>query len=471
MKKKFLAILSACAMACLSLFTACGGGKRKAPDFVMPDGGFDINKPVEIMFYHTMGASKRTVLQNYIKKFNELYPNITVTDKVLGKYEDVRDQISNEIYAGKQPNLSYCYPDHVALYNQAGAVLPLNDFLPDGAFKDMTITNAKKQTEPIGFSKEQKDSFFEAYFNEGYGFDDGTKMYTLPFAKSTELMYYNKTFFEKNGLTVPTTWTEMEAVCKKIVEDIKPAGLTCPLGYDSEANWFITMCEQYGSPYTSSTGKKYLFNNETNRNFVTTLKGWYDKGYFTTQAVNQSYTSNLYKEQKIVMCIGSSAGASYQMPGKDGRGEYKFEVGIAPIPQVDPANPKAISQGPSVCIFKNEDPQKVLASWLFAKFLTTSVDFQAEFSFDSGYAPVIKTATDNEIYKAGIAKANGYAYVIQLAVKTCMAQEKSYFTSPAFVGSSEARDRVGELIQAVISGKKVEDAFKDAIEECEYFAK
>ena len=63
-------------------------------------------------------------------------------------------------------------------------------------------------------------------------------MYTLPMSKSTEALYYNKTFFEKNGLSVPTTWDEMEAVCARIKE-IDPACV--PLGYDSEANWFITM--------------------------------------------------------------------------------------------------------------------------------------------------------------------------------------------------------------------------------------
>ena len=50
------------------------------------------------------------------------------------------------------------------------------------------------------------------------------------------------------------------------------------------------------------------------------------------------------------MCIGSTGGATYQQP-KQTNGVYEFEVGIAPIPQVDPAKPKVISQGPSVCIF------------------------------------------------------------------------------------------------------------------------
>jgi len=39
-------------------------------------------------------------------------------------------------------------------------------------------------------------------------------MYSLPFSKSTEVLYYNKTAFEDEELKVPTTWEEMEEVCR-----------------------------------------------------------------------------------------------------------------------------------------------------------------------------------------------------------------------------------------------------------------
>lgn len=452
-------------MACMSVTSLVGCGGRAKPDFDWPDGGFNVDNPVTIRFYHSMGQSKQDILADYIAEFNKLYPNITVDTSIkFGDYDAIRDKINTEIIGGQQPNLAYCYADHVAGYNISKAVLPLNDFQPNGAFKDYTVKHADGTEEPVGYTKQQVDDFFEVYYKEGSQFSDG-KMYMLPLAKSTEVLYYNKDFFDANNLTVPTTWDEMENVCKKIKEIDSSK---TPLGYDSEANWFITMCEQSGSEYTSATGNHYRFNNAANRAFVTKFKGWYDKGYVITKATaNNAYTSTLFKEQKTYMCIGSSAGATYQMPGstKDG---FDFEVDIAPIPQVDPANPKAISQGPSICIFKNEDPQAVLASWLFAKFLTTSIDFQAEFSFDSGYAPVIKTVTENEIYQAGIAEANGKENLVQLAIKTCMENSDSYFTSPAFNGSSKARDEVGNLLASVFSGTvSVNQAFENAIDECE----
>ncbi len=469
MKKKFGAVIMASIMACtvtagLAFSTGCGSKKS---EFVMPDGGFDTETPVTITFYHTMGQNNRPILQRHLDKFKEVYPNITVKEEAIGGYDDVRDQITKEIISGDEPNLAYCYPDHVALFNQSGAVQPLNDFLKDSGYNDMKVTRKDGTTESLCLTEEETNAFIKGYYDEGFKFGDGSTMYTMPFSKSTEVLYYNKTFFEANNLKVPTTWDEMEETCKKIKE-IAPQ--STPLGYDSEANWFITMCEQLGSPYTSATGNKYLFDNEENREFVQRFKGWYDKGYFTTQGLNDNkYTSNLFKVQASYMSIGSSAGAKNQSPDRVD-GEYPFEIGITSIPQVNPAKPKVISQGPSVCIFKKNNPQEVLASWLLVKYLTTNVDFQAQFSDASGYVPVVTTVLENEIYKKYLAEANGFGNVTYLAAKVCMEQEAAYYTSPAFVGSSKARDEVGALMQAVFVGKDLNETFKAAIEECEYFA-
>jgi multiple sugar transport system substrate-binding protein len=300
-------------------------------------------------------------------------------------------------------------------------------------------------------------------------------MYTMPLSKSSEVLYYNKTFFDANGLSVPKTWDEMEALCAQI-KAIDPNSI--PLGYDSEANWFITMTEQYGSPYTSATGDHFLFDNEQNRAFVKEFREWYQKGYLTTQTLYGAYTSGLFVSTdttKSYMSIGSSAGATHQRPAANADGSYPFEVGIATIPQVDANNPKVISQGPSLCIFQKDNPQEVIASWLFVKFLTTNVEFQAEFAMASGYVPVLKSVGENEIYADFIANANGGTHISALAAKVCLAQANAYYTSPAFNGSSTARDQAGALICKCLTAndggdvdKMIKTAFEDAVAECEY---
>ncbi len=436
-----------------------------AAAFQVPEGGYD-GSEVTIKFYHTMGSNLTTVLDQYIPEFNALYPNIHVTYESIGSYDDVRDQISTQIFVGEQPNLAYCYPDHVALYNMAGAVATLDNLIDS----KIVQTRADGTTETLGLTDEQKADFIEGYYNEGKQFGDGM-MYTMPLSKSTEVLYYNKTFFDANGIQVPTTWEELEKVCAQI-KAIDPNSI--PLGYDSESNWFITMCEQYKSPYTSATEPHYLFDDPQNVAFIKMFRDWYQKGYLTTQKLYGAYTSGLFTSTNgttSYMSIGSSAGATYQRPAANADGTYPFEVGIATIPQVSTSNRKVISQGPSLCIFDKANPQEVVASWLFVKYLTTTVEFQAEFGMASGYVPVIKSVADNEVYADFLASADGGKYVTALSAKVCLAQEDAYYTSPAFNGSSTARDQVGAHLAKCLtltSDKDIEAAFQDAIDECEY---
>ena len=473
MLKKIIAIVLTVVMA-LGMFALTGCGSNNAKNaFVVPSEGFNLDETVDITFTHTMGAKLQEVLNTYIEEFNKIYPNINITHQSAGGWSDINGQINTEIAGGTQPNIAYCYPDHVAMYNIAKSVVTLDNLIAS----DIKIGDSE---EIIGLTDAQKADFIESYYNEGLVYGDN-QMYTMPLNKSTEVLYYNKTFFEENGLSVPTNWEEMWDVCAKIKE-IDP---DCyPLGYDAEDNWFITLCEQMETDFTTAeNGGEYLFNNDENKAFVKELREMYQKGYFTTQELYGSYTSNLFVEQtdaNCYMCVGSSGGASYQMSNNDtADGSYAFEVGVATIPQYNQENRKVISQGPSLCILKgaNTTDQQVLASWLFVKFLCTNIEFQAEFSMTSGYMPVIKSVTENENYAAWLAKGNGYEYLVAKCVQVGIDGRDDYFVSPAFNGSSKAREQAGALLLKCLSAeaaddaaldKVIDDAFQEALEECEY---
>ncbi len=502
--KKALLSLVAGVMACINVvgLSACGGDNANqdayVPKEIVPYDG----SKVTVTFYHTMGEALRNILDEYIPDFNEMYPNITIEHDTMGDYPALREQIMTELSAGNSPSMAYCYPDHVALYQKARKAVVLDDYI----MSKTTVTHKDGTTETMGYTQAQLDDFIPAYYEEGraYGTTNDGKdlMYTLPITKSTEVMYYNKTEFEKNGWKVPTTWDEMETLFASIKAKY-PTDI--PLGYDSEANWFITMTEQLGTPYTSATGDHFLFNTEENRAFIERIRGWYDKGYVTTEEIYGNYTSNLFKEvspdkQKIYMCIGSSAGATYQCPAKvtvpvlDENGQpvideatgapmekqdFPFEVGVAMIPQVNPEKPKVIQQGPSVCLFKKANVQEMAAAWLFTKFLTTSIDFQASVSMNNGYTAVIKSVQEHEVYADFLANADGNAGLQATVVKQTLKQADmgAYYISPAFNGSSAARDKVGILLQNCLVSKLegnqtaadlIKKQFKAAIEALEY---
>lgn len=471
--KKLIALVLTVVLAAALVLSGCslnGNGSSSGGSKVV-----DPDAEIEVVFYHTMGANLRSVLQKYIVEFNKIYPKITINEQSIGGYDDVRDQVITELQAGKQPAIAYCYPDHVATYLRSRKVIDLNEYINDSE---------------VGLTEAQVKDFIAGYYEEGRQFGDTSKMYTLPFSKSTEVMYYNKTFFENNGLKVPDHWfasganddTSLEYVIKKIKE-IEPTSI--PLGYDSEANWFITMTEQLKTPYTQAVDKvedRFLFNNQQNMDFCNKFRAWCVSGLMTTQSIYGGYTSGLFtntsaNDSGIVIhsyiSIGSSAGATYQCPAKSDDGSYPFEVGIAQIPQADKSNQKVISQGPSVCMLKQKDQKVNDAAWAFIKFLLTSPEFQAEFSMTSGYVPVLRSTFEMDAYKEFMNGANtNKEGIAALSAKICMEQEQSYFTSPAFVGSSDARDQVGKLLVAYVSAAEnaseaeLKKLFTDAYDRC-----
>ena len=111
MKKVLVALVLLLALVtnCVAL-ASCG---KKKGDGTVQDGseftaeGLSYNgEAVEITFYHTMGLNLRAVLDKYVAKFNEIYPNITVKHSQEGGYEDGRDKISTELSGCNPPNIA-----------------------------------------------------------------------------------------------------------------------------------------------------------------------------------------------------------------------------------------------------------------------------------------------------------------------------------------------------------------------------
>ena len=136
------------------------------------------------------------------------------------------------------------------------------------------------------------------------------------------------------------------------------------------------------------------------------------------------------------------------------------------IPQYDPKHPAMISQGPSVCVFNKEDPQEVLASWLFAQFLLTD-EVQIAYAQTEGYCPVTLKAQNTDVYQDYLAREgedNDLHYEVKLqATKLLLNNVDNTFVTPVFNGSASLRDAAGGMIEnttkAVRRKKEVNEAF------------
>ena len=148
----------------------------------------------------------------------------------------------------------------------------------------------------------------------------------------------------------------------------------------------------------------------------------------------------------------------------------QFETVVMPIPQFDTANPQMISQGPSMCVFNKDDPQEVLASWLFAQFMLTN-EVQIAYSQTEGYCPVTSKAQNSAEYQDYLSRSgenNDLNYSIKIdATKLLMENTGNTFVTPVFNGSASLRNAAGQLIEDVKKtarrGETVDDAYLESL--------
>ena len=152
-----------------------------------------------------------------------------------------------------------------------------------------------------------------------------------------------------------------------------------------------------------------------------------------------------------MFAIDSTAGATWMgtdAPLVDIAEEeiVEFTTAVRMVPQFDPEHPQMISQGPSVCVFNKEDPQEVLASWLFTQFLLTN-EVQMAYSQTEGYVPVTTLAQQDPAYQDYLSRAgeddDTYYRVKIEAAQLLLDNLGNTFTTPVFNGSTSLRDAAG----------------------------
>ena len=242
-----------------------------------------------------------------------------------------------------------------------------------------------------------------------------------------------------------------------------------PIIYKSTDNMMIQMLRQRGAGYSTDAGEVQIFN-DTTKELLGMVAEHTKTGAFSTFKIS-GYPANFLNAGQCIFAIDSTAGATWmgsEAPLVDISEDklVHFETEVMTIPQFEPEKPVMISQGPSVCVFNKEDPQEVLASWLFTQYLLTN-DVQIAYSQTEGYAPVTSKAQQSAEYQDYLARAgedNDFYYDVKLkATNLLLENTGNTFVTPVFSGSASLRDAAGQMIENVTKSvrrkKVVDDAF------------
>ncbi len=461
-----------CLLVLLLMLVGCHG-QSASNSFSVPSN-FDTSKTYEITFW-AKNDSNKTQVQIYkdaIEGFEKLYPNIKVNLSLYTDYGQIYNDVITNISTNTTPNVCITYPDHIATYLTGNnIVVPLDDLIDD--------ENYGLGGSELKYDGPKKDEVIEKFLNEGV--IDGTQ-YALPFMRSTEALYINKTYVEKLGYEIPDvlTWDFVYEVSEKALETdeegnylVNGQKTMIPFIYKSTDNMMIQMLKQLDAGYSDDDGNILIFN-DTTRQLLLDLSEHAKSKAFSTFKIS-SYPANFLNAGQCIFAIDSTAGSTWmgsEAPLVDIPEDklVEFETVVKPIPQFDSDNLEMISQGPSICIFNKEDSNEVLASWLFAQYLLSD-DIQIAYSETEGYIPVTSKAIDTDAYQEYLALSgsdNDTHYSIKIdAVKLLIDNIDNTFVTSVFNGSASLRNAAGQLIEETTKGarrgKTIDDDFIDTL--------
>ena len=426
----------------------------------VPAMEFDTSRHYTISFW-AKNDSNPTQIAIYKKAkadFEALYPNITVEIRPYSDYGKIYQDVITNIATNTTPNVCISYPDHIATYLKGqDVVVSLDEYMAD--------KNYGFGGEKLLFDGPSQDELIDKFMQEGW-FDG--HQYDLPFMRSSEALYINKTMVESMGYTIPdvVTWDWIWEVSEKAMEkdgDVFKANgqkIMIPFIYKSTDNMMIQMLRQKGAGYANSRGEVQIFN-DTTRELLYTIYQHVSTRAFSTFKID-SYPGNFFNAARCIFAVDSTAGATWigsNAPLLDIHASdvVQFETVIRPVPQFDADNVQMISQGPSLCVFNKADQQEVLASWLFAQYLLSN-DVQVAYAQTEGYVPVTHKAQDSAEYQDYLSRAgedNKTYYDVKIAASRMVIDHMDdTFITPVFAGSASVRDAAGAMIETVAKGTR-----------------
>ena len=467
--KKFKALLLVF-LLCLSSLSLSGcHGSRGMEAFVIPDS-FDENTHYEISFWakNDTNLTQVAIYENAISEFEKIYPNIKVNLRLYTDYGKIYNDVITNISTKTTPNVCITYPDHIATYmTGANVVVPLDDLLEDSRYG---FAGSEIKFDAPTASEIVPEFMSECKIGEHY--------YAVPYMRSTEALYINKTYVEKLGYELPENitwdfvWEVSEAAMAKDNNDnfiLNGQKVMIPFIYKSTDNMMISMLKQLNADYSDDEGNIKIFN-DTTKDLLTEIASHGATGSFSTFKIS-SYPGNFLNAGQCLFAIDSTAGATWmgsKAPNIDISADklVDFETVVRPIPQFDYTTPRMISQGPSICIFNKDDSGEVLASWLFTQFMLTN-GVQTAYAETEGYVPVTTKALNSEEYTDYLAREgedDDDHYDIKIkASKLLIENTENTFVTPVFNGSASLRDAAGQLVEgvtkAVRRGTKVDDTY------------
>lgn len=415
------------AVIAVLIFTGCGQKKTK--------------DPITVTLWHVYGGQTESPLNDLIDQFNETIGkeeniwvqvgSVTNTNTI---HENVLASAFGDPGASELPDMFVSYPKTVLAMPDETVLVDYCDY----------------------FTKEELDEFIPAFLEEGVIHD---RLSILPVAKSTEVMFVNKTAFDRfakeTGADIEDlrTWEGLFAMSEQYAEWTDNKTPKIPYDgknffvHDYHFNYFQVGVESLGENFFK--GENLAFGPEFETAWEPYAKAALSGGVW----LRSGYATEPLRTGDSIVSVASSASVLYysdEVTYEDNTSE-KIEIVAMPCPVFSTGEKMVMQRGAGICTVKST-PDKEKACITFLKWLTETRK-NVEFVTSLGYMPVKQEAFDACLPEA-IKELSDPMYVSLYQAFLDTQENYTFYTAPQLDSYLDLETRFEELVRKVLSVKR-----------------
>lgn len=335
-------------------------------------------EPLQLTMYFpvNVGGDAAKLIDQMTADFNAENPDVQVQAVYTGNYDDTVTAIQTAIQGGNAPDLFVSLATQRFTMADTKMAMPLDDLIA---------------ADPEG--QAFVDDFIDGFMLDSYV--DGS-IYSIPFQRSTMVMFYNKDAFEEVGLdpeAPPTTWDEVVEYAQKLTNENR-YGVGIALNSGS-AQWAFTgfslqNCTN-GVGLMSADGKEVYFNTPEN---IEALQLWLDlQNKYMCMAPGIVQWTDLPTQ-----FLAGEVAMIYHTTGNltNIRNNATFDFGVCFLPAGRQYG--APTGGGNFYITNGISEERQKAAWEFIKFCC-STERAAQWSIDTGYVATRESCYETQLLK------------------------------------------------------------------------
>lgn len=408
--------------------SGCGGGE---------------STPTILTLWHNYGGQLKETMDELIDEFNEtvgagegIIISVTSISGSAAIHEKLAMAANNEPGASPLPDITIAYPKTAFLLAEKELLADLDHL----------------------FTTEELSHYLPQFVEEGRL--GGGSLYVFPTAKSTEVLFLNRTLFDRfageTGVTIDHLET-FEGIARvaalyydwtdRQTPAIKNDGKAFFMS-DSLFNYALVGCRQLGADFID--GDTIAFSLPQ---YARVWESYFKPAVLGRAAIYNGYATDLFKTGEIVCSTGSTAGAMFfssTVTYPDNTTE-PAELAILPYPFFEGGVKTAMQRGAGMCVTRSTAEKERLAA-VFLKWFT-SPENNLRFVSSTGYLPVTKDAF-GEIMSREI-DTSPHEKIKEL-LSTCRIMQKEYvfIIPPLFEGIDELQGKYETEFKEIASSSK-----------------